>query len=381
MMHRWLFGLSVALIAPAALPAWAQDVPQIPYDSVPNVLKMPTDVHLGEATGVAVNSKGHIFVYSRSGSSLGPAYGNAASQLLEFDSNGKYVREIGKNLYAWSFAHTVRIDKDDNIWATDKGSDMIIKFNNKDGRVLMVFGRKSESSDEDAHPLHHPKPPLPAVDGRFRQPTDVAWDPEGNTYIADGYINSRVAKVDKNGNWVKQWGGPGSEPGQFNTVHTIAADAKGNIYVGDRANRRIQVFDGDGKLLNIIKIDVPYDANALPAIGNKPDVSKCSTEGGTFCPGAPWALCITPPGHDGQQVLYSSDSYPGRVYKLTLDGKVLGVLGESGKQPKQFGWVHEIACPSENVLYVAEILNWRIQKLILHPDQVKSASRADHESH
>src|SRR5262249_59990285 len=97
--------------------AWAQDVPQIPYDSVPNVLKMPTDMHLGEATGVAVNSKGHIFVYSRSGSSLGPAYGNAASQLLEFDSNGKYVREIGKNLYAWSFAHTGRIDKDDNSWA------------------------------------------------------------------------------------------------------------------------------------------------------------------------------------------------------------------------------------------------------------------------
>ena len=371
MMHRWLLGLSVALIAPAALPAWAQDVPQIPYDSVPNVLKMPTDMHLGEATGVAVNSKGHIFVYSRSGSSLGPAYGNAASQLLEFDSNGKYVREIGKNLYAWSFAHTVRIDKDDNIWATDKGSDMIIKFNNKDGRVLMVFGRKSESSDEDSHPLHHPKPPLPAVDGRFRQPTDVAWDPEGNTYIADGYINSRVAKVDKNGSWVKQWGGPGSEPGQFNTVHTIAADAKGNIYVGDRANRRIQVFDGEGKLLNIIKIDVPYDPDAKPAIGNKPDVSKCSTEGGTFCPGAPWALCITP---GPNQVLYSSDFYPGRIYKLTLDGKVLGVLGESGKQPKQFGWVHEIACPSENVLLVAEILNWRIQKLILHPDQIKSAA-------
>src|SRR5260370_41073773 len=121
MMHRWLLGLSVALAAPVAMPAWAQDaVPEIPYESVPNVLKMPPDVHLGEATGVAVNSKGHILVYSRSGSSLGPAYGNAASQLLEFTPEGYFVREIGKNLYAWSFAHTVRIDKDDNIWATDK---------------------------------------------------------------------------------------------------------------------------------------------------------------------------------------------------------------------------------------------------------------------
>ena len=364
MMHRWLLGLSAALVAPAALPAWAQDaVPQIPYESVPNFLKMPTDTHLGEATGVAVNSKGHVFVYSRSGSSLGPAYGNAASQLLEFDGNGKFIREIGKNLYAWSFGHTVRVDKDDNIWATDKGSDMIVKFN-KDGRVMMVFGRKSESSDEDAHPLHRPNPPLPAIDGRFRQPTDVTWDPEGNTYISDGYINSRVAKVDKNGSWVKQWGSKGSEPGQFNTVHSIAADAKGNIYAADRTNRRIQVFDGEGKLQNIIKIDVPYDPDAKPAIGNKPNLAQCATEGGTFCPGAPWALCITP---GPNQVLFSADAVPGRIYKLTLDGKVLGVLGEAGKDPKQFGWIHEIACPSENELYVAEVLNWRVQKLILRP--------------
>ena len=123
MKHRFLLGLTVALMAPIAAPTWAEDnVPQIPFDSVPNIIKLPADMHLGEATGVAVNSKGNIFVYSRSGSSTGPAYGNAASQLLEFDPTGKFVREIGHNLYAWSFAHTVRIDKDDNIWATDKGS-------------------------------------------------------------------------------------------------------------------------------------------------------------------------------------------------------------------------------------------------------------------
>jgi sugar lactone lactonase YvrE len=373
MMHRWLIGLTVAVTAPFVVPAWAQqNVPQIPYESVPNFLKLPPDMHLGEATGVAVNSKGHVFVYSRSGSSTGPAYGNAASQLLEFTADGTFIREIGKNLYAWSFAHTVRIDKDDNIWATDKGSDMIVKFNNEDGRVMMVFGRKSESSDENAHPLEHPKPPLPAQDGRFRQPTDVAWDPQGNTYIADGYINSRVAKVDKNGKWLKSWGGPGTGPSQFNTVHSIAADAAGKIYVADRANRRIQVFDGEGTLQSVIKIDVPFDPNAQPAIGNKPDLSQCETQGGTFCPGAPWALCITPPPN---QVLYSADSHPGRIYKLSLDGKVLGVLGESGKQLKQFGWVHEMACPSENVLFVAEILNWRIQKLILNPSQQRAEAR------
>jgi len=364
-MHRWLLGISLSLTVATALPAVAAEVPTIPYESVPNVLKMPPDTYLGEAAGVAVDSRGHIFVYSRSGSSTGPAYGNAASQLLEFSPDGHFIREIGKNLYAWSFAHTVRIDKDDNIWATDKGSDMLVKFSKDDAQVMMVFGRKSESSDEDAHPLAHPKPPLPAQDGRFRQPTDIAWDRDGNGYIADGYINSRVAKVDKDGNWVKQWGGPGTEPGQFRTVHSIAADASGKVYVADRANRRIQVFDGDGNLLRIIKIEVPFDERtARMAIGSKPDLAACDREGGTFCPGAPWAVCITP---GPEQVLYASDAYPGRIYKMTLEGKVLGVLGESGKGLGKFGWIHEIACPSENVLYVAEILNWRVQKLILKP--------------
>ena len=295
----------------------------------------------------------------------GPAYAASAAQLLEFDQNGKFIREIGKNLYAWSFAHTVRVDRQDNIWATDKGSDMVVKFN-PEGRVVMVFGRKQEASDEETGPLKHPKPPLPPEIGRFRQVTDVTFDGAGNTYISDGYINSRVAKANKDGKWLMSWGEPGNKPGQFNTPHSIAADAQGNIYVADRGNRRIQVFDGEGKLLRETKIDVPFDPAAVPAIGSVPDVAKLEAAGSplTQAPGAPWTVCITP---GPRQVLYTSDAYPGRIYKLSLDGKVLGVLGESGKQLKQFGWIHEIACPSENVLYVAELLNWRIQKLMLHP--------------
>jgi hypothetical protein len=334
-------------------------VPVISFDSVPNVLKLPKDIHLGEVTGVAVNSKGHIFVLSR-GNTTGPAYAAAAAQLLEFTPDGKFVREIGKNLYAWSFGHAVRVDKDDNIWAVDKGSDMVVKFN-PEGRVVMVFGRKQEASDEDTAPVKHPKPPLPAEDGRFRQVTDVTWDPAGNIFISDGYINSRVAKADKNGKWIKSWGERGEKPGEFNTPHNIAADAQGNIYVADRFNRRIQVFDSDGNFLRSMTIDVPFDHSVQPAIGNKvdPDATK-----GTFAPGAPWTLCITPPPN---QVLFTSDAYPGRLYKMSLDGKVLGVVGESGKQLKQFGWIHAIACPSANTVYVAELLNWRVQKLVLRP--------------
>ena len=354
-------GALIALMLLAAPPAFAQqNVPSIAFDSVPNPVKLPHNMYFGEVSGVALNSKGHIFVLSR-GNTSGPAYAAAATQLLEFDAKGNFIGEMGKNLYAWSFGHTVRIDRGQNIWVADKGSDMVIKFSPA-GKVLLVFGRKQEASDEDTAPLKHPKPPLPAEDGRFRQVTDVAFGPDGSTYISDGYNNSRVAKVDKDGNWLKSWGDRGKEPGQFNTPHSIATDAQGNVYVADRGNHRIQVFDTDGKFLRQFTINVPVPPDARPAIGKRPDEAMIA--GGTMAPGSPWAICITPPPN---QVLYSSDAWPGRIYKLSLDGKVLGVLGQSGKQLKQFGWIHAMACPSENTLYVAELLNWQVQKLILKP--------------
>ncbi len=346
---------SLIVLAGLTALAFAQ-VPEIPYDSVPNLLKLPPDLHLGEISGIAVNSRKHIFVFNR-GNTTGPAYGATASQLLEFAPDGKYIREIGKNLYAWSYAHAVRVDKDDNIWAIDKGSDMIVKFN-PEGRVVMVFGRKKEASDE-AGAWTRVTPPRPAVDGQFRQPTDVTWDPRGNIFISDGYINSRVAKYDKNGDWVTQWGERGTKPGEFNTPHSIASDAKGNIYVADRGNRRIQVFDPDAAFLREITINVPAPPDAHPWMGNQPSAQQVAAQNG-----APWAICITP---GPTQYLYSADAFPGRVYKLSLDGQVLGMLGRTGRQPKQFGWIHEMACPSENELYVAEVLNWRVQKLILKP--------------
>ena len=255
-MKRIVLALAIFMAAPLAMLA-QQAAPQIPFDSVPNLLKLPKDLYLGEASGVAVNSKGHIFVFSR-GNSTGPAFAASAAQLLEFGPDGTFIREIGHNLYAWSFAHTVRVDKQDNIWAADKGSDMVVKFNPA-GQVVMVFGRKQEASDEGTEPLKHPKPPLPPVEGAFRQVTDVTWNAAGDAFISDGYINSRVAKVDIHGRWLKSFGEPGDGPGQLNTPHSIAADAQGNVYVANRGNSRIEVFDGDGKYLRQIKINVPFD--------------------------------------------------------------------------------------------------------------------------
>ncbi len=357
-----------ALLLVCSVASGQQSAPEIPYESVPDFLKLPADMNFGEVAGVAVNSKGHVFVFSR-GNTTGPAYGATASQLLEFGPDGRYIREIGKNLYAWSYAHAVRVDKHDNIWAIDKGSDMIVRFNPA-GHVTMVFGRKKEASDESAVPWKHVTPPLAAINGQFRQPTDVTWDKEESIFISDGYINSRVAKFDKNGDWVKQWGAPGSGPGEFNTPHSIASDKDGNIYVADRGNMRIQVFDHDGNFLREIRIDAPVPENAQPWMGARPSGSGRGTMGS----GAPWAVCITPAStQNSTQYLYASDAFPGRIYKLSLDGKLLGMLGRSGHLAKQFGWIHELACPSENTLYVAELLNWRVQKLILNPVEKKTS--------
>lgn len=344
-----------SLVSPLALVAQAT-VPEIPFTANIEPLALPPSMHFGEVVGIAMNSKRHVFVFTRTGE-RSTVHGATAAQLFEFDAAGKYVREIGKDLYGFAFAHTVRIDKDDNIWATDEGTNMIIKFNPA-GRVTLVLGRREES-------VETPAPVAPGTEpragwGTFNRPADVAWDLAGNIFVADGYGNSRVVKIDKNGRWVKTWGSRGREPGQFNILHTIANDAKGNIYIGDRTNRRIQVFDPDGNPLRIITIDVPFNKEPNIMVGAAPSTMTNPLAAS----GAPWAICITP---GPTQFMYVADAVPGRLYKLTLDGKVLGVLGEAGKEAKQFGWTHQIACPSENEVWVAEILNWRVQKLTLRP--------------
>jgi hypothetical protein len=181
-----------------------------------------------------------------------------------------------------------------------------------------------------------------------------------------------VAKFTKDGDWVASLGEPGGgKLGLLNTPHSIANDAKGNIYVADRGNRRIQVIDPKtNQFVREIKIDAAVPADAQPWMGAKPDVARLLAAdappgAATMAPGAPWAVCVTQA--PGTQYLYASDAFPGRIYKMTLDGKLVGMLGKSGHQTKQFGWIHEIACPSENEIYVAELLNWRVQKLLLKP--------------
>ena len=352
-MKKFLF-----ILLTLAQPLFAQqNVSRIAVESVPDFFKLPPGENFGEVPGVAVDSKHNIYVFTRTDSAHGPAFGAAAAKLLEFNPKGEYMREIGKDLYAWSEAHSVRIDKDDNIWAVDKGSDMVVKFNQQ-GRVMMVFGRKKEAAD-GPKAWEHPDPPLPPIDGEFRQPTDSAFDSQGNIYITDGYVNSRVAKFTKEGDWVKSWGDKGTGPGQFRLPHSIVIDNNDNVYVGDRANHRIQVFNTDGKFLRMFNIDVPPDPGAHPAYGNIPNPQRIAD-----VIGAPNSMCITP---GPNQVLYvGENSYPGRMFKVSLDGKVLGVIGGPGKRLGQFSGVHQLACVSEHEVYSAESTNWRVQKLLFH---------------
>jgi len=330
-----------------ALPAAAQ-VPEIAFDSAANALTLPDDVYLGEVGGVATNSKGDIFVYTRTGHptlTIGAARGfvHGGSRLFQFDRNGKFVREIGKDSYAFVFAQQVRIDPQDNIWAVDQMTNTVLKLD-PEGRVLMILGRKPEAVFV---PVRTPAAPaagqaagVGAPTDVFNRPTDVAWDSAGNIFVADGVGNTRVAKFDKNGVFVKSWGSKGTEPGQFGSARAIAVDAQGNVYVADPQNKRIQVFDNNGTFKT--------------AITNV---------------GSPQALCITP---GPNQVLYSSNSNPpndidvgGEIYKMRLDGTVIGKFGRAGKLPKEFGTVNAIDCRTDNTLYVGEIGNMRVQKLIL----------------
>src|ERR1700676_5746702 len=157
-MKRCALLLVFCLAIPMLSVGQEKKIPEIPYESVPNLLKLPTDLYLGEVAGVATNSKGHIFVYTRS----------EKTRLFEFESNGKFVREIGKDLYGFAFAHVVRIDKDDNIWCVDEGANMAIEFN-PEGRVITLYGRKPESVEGAAAPGVTPPPPPPAFT-TYRRP-------------------------------------------------------------------------------------------------------------------------------------------------------------------------------------------------------------------
>jgi DNA-binding beta-propeller fold protein YncE len=297
---QWLrLSILAALFSGALVfPCRAQEqIPKLNYEPVPDFFQLPPGEHFVEVAGVAVNSKGHIYVFHR-----------GKHPLMEFDASGKYLRSIADDLFVT--AHTVRVDGEDNIWTTDVGSHVVLKLS-PDGRVLLSLGRMRMAGDDVLH---------------FNQPTDVAFDREGNIFVTDGEGNSRVLKFNKFGNPVLGWGMKGSGPGQFDLPHSIAVDDD-LVYVGDRENARIQIFDLNGRYIREWKV------------------------------GHPFGLFITP-----DHFIYMSDAIAGQILKINRDGKVVGVLeGPAPDKARHFD-PHSLAVDKDNSIFTAEVLPWRAQK-------------------
>lgn len=278
--------------------AWADDPPlKLAVD--PDWPRLPPGWTFEETPGVAVDRREHVFVFHR-----GP------HPIMEFDPAGKLVRSWGDGTYVRP--HGLKFDREGNLWAADDVGHVVVKLD-REGRVRMVLGRKNLSGETDEN---------------FNRPTDMAFAPNGDIYVTDGYGNSRVVQFTKDGQFVRAWGKKGSAPGEFNLPHSVAVARDGRVFIGDRDNLRIQLFTPDGKFI----------AEWKQA-------------------GSPWGLCISE-----RDELFMCDGYANQLVKLALDGRVLGRMKVPGKLPGQLNFAHHIAvAPSGNV-YVTEIKNWRVQK-------------------
>jgi sugar lactone lactonase YvrE len=270
------------------------------YKVDPTWPRLPDGWNLKETGSVAVDSRNHVFIFHR-----------GEHPILEFDPRGKYVRSLGEGVFLRP--HGLRFDSEGNMWAVDDGAHIVLKMD-RNGRVKMVLGRFGRNGESDL---------------LMNRPTDVAFGPNGDIYISDGYNNSRVVKYSKDGQYIKAWGKKGKGEGEFDLPHTIAVDRQGLVYVGDRQNYRIQIFDPDGKFL------------------------KQWTH-----LGSPWGLFLAK-----DNTLYMSDGWNNRVLKLNLNGEVLGGIATgTGSRPGQFRFAHHLSVSETGDVYVAEILNWRAQR-------------------
>lgn len=267
--------------------------------------KLPDGKSFGETVGLAIDSRQHVYVCHR-----GP------DNLMEFDETGQFIRTIGGGLI--KSPHGLNIDKDDNIWVVDVDQHLVFRFNKK-GQITLVLGKINVAGEWfKSHNI-----PL------FNRPADVAFDSDGNIYVADGYVNSRVVKFDKDGNFIKSWGIKGSGNGEFNLVHNIVIDPKNTIYIVDRENKRIQLFNTDGEYL-----------------------SQWSNIG------SPYGLDIL----KGRIII--SDGISGTISELDHTGKIIAQFGGSGKATAQMLMAHAIAISSDNKIFVASTINWRVECFI-----------------
>ena len=294
-----LFLLGLAAASAGAL----KSGPALPHKVVKDWAQLPKGWNFGECSGVAVDKQDNVWVFNR-----GP------HPVIEFDKNGNMLQAWGEGTV--KSAHGIRVDPEGNIWGVDVKGHVVIKYNPA-GRVLMILGNRQGTPGNDNSK------------DAFNEPTNIAFAPNGDFFVSDGYVNSRVIQFTHDGEYLAHWGKKGTGDGEFNLVHDVVRDSAGRVYVADRTNQRVQIFDPGGKFLN-----------------KWTDI------------GAPWGLDYVA----RENAIYMCDGLNNRVVKLNLEGEIQGVLGSYGKVPGKFDFAHSIAVDSTGAIYVVEIKNWRVQK-------------------
>ena len=300
-MHR-TFACCLLFAVSLGATDWSK-VPKLPHKAVEEWAQLPKGWNFGETASVAVDAQDNVWVYNR-----GP------HQVIQFDKSGRFLR-------AWDevphvAAHGVAVGPDGGVWLVDVAAHRVMKFS-PEGRLKMVIGAPGGSAGENDSEY------------AFNRPTHLAFKPNGDFYVSDGYVSSRVVEFSKDGKQLRTWGSKGTGDGEFDLVHDVTVDKQGRVYVADRNNSRVQVFDAQGKFL-----------------AKWTDV------------GQPWGLFYV----EKENAIYMADGLANRIVKLSLDGKVLGQLSEFGKAPGLLDYPHHLAVDSEGSIYVAEIKNWRVQK-------------------
>jgi peptidylamidoglycolate lyase len=297
-----------------------------PYSVVHGWPQLPPGFVLGQVSGVAIDSHNHVFVFHRAENSWATDKSHfiASPAVLCFDgASGKLLFSWGENRFL--DPHGLRVDRNDNVWVTDRGLQQVLEFTH-DGKPLLTIGTERTAGVDGTH---------------FNLPTDIAFAANGDIYVSDGYGNNRVAKFSPDGKFLFDWGKKGDGPGEFNLPHSVAVDAEGLVYVADRSNSRIQIFDANGKFLKMWKSEEL---------------------------GRPWSLTVGP-----DNLLYvvdGGDLKPappdrGRVLKLDLSGKILAKWSRYGNYDGQIYWGHDLAVGKDGAVYVGDVYHgMRVQKFV-----------------
>ncbi len=299
----------------------------IQYELVKDWPKLPHNFVLGNPTGIGIDSNQHIFIFHR-GNRQWPLLGNMPSTYIQENTillidgqSGTIINSWGSNLFI--MPHGLTVDKENNVWVTDVGLHQVFKFSHE-GKLLLKIGEAKVPGNDSAH---------------FNRPTDIAVAKDGSFYVSDGYGNSRVMKFSAGGKYLFQWGKKGNGESEFNIPHGIDLDTYGNVYVADRENSRIQVFDSTGKFLKQL---------TNQNFGNICSVTIDKTRGNLFATDDLSFLGIR---HRGSDILI-----------MDTIGTVLTRFGRSSNYDGAACWYHDIAVDSQQDIYVGDILGNKVQK-------------------